>query len=87
MGQTGKNVQNDKRLETSQMERKLGVLVDGKLNMSQKRVLAAIRANCGEHQAQHCHWVREGVVPLCSALCSLTSSTVCSVGHHIIKKA
>lgn len=32
------------------------------------------------HQAQHCHWVKGGLVLLCSALCGLTSCTGCSVG-------
>lgn len=32
------------------------------------------------HQAQHCHQTREGVVPLCSEQCGLTSSTECSLG-------
>ena len=30
------------------------------------------------HQAQHCQQVRGGVVPLCSVLCDLTSSTGCN---------
>lgn len=35
------------------------------------------------HQAQHCHQTREGVVPLCSEQCGLTSSTECSLGATI----
>lgn len=44
------------------------------------------------HLAQHCHWVRGGLVLLCSVLCGLTSSTACRLaatveeGHQAIRE-
>ena len=56
----------DKRLESSPVERDLGVWVDGKLNMSQLCVLAAKRAStvlgCMKHSIAS--WSRGVIVPL-----------------------
>ena len=74
----------DKMLESSPTERDLGVVVDRRLNMSQQCALAARRDNhnlgCIKHSIAS--WLREVIVLLCSALGGLTSSTVCSSGHH-----
>ncbi|KAK4811152.1 hypothetical protein QYF61_019783 [Mycteria americana] len=60
----------DKRLECIPAERDLGVLVDGKLNMSQQCALVAKRANhilgCIKHSIAN--RLKEVIVPLYSAL-------------------
>ena len=59
-----------KRLERSPAERDLGVLVDGKFNMSQQCALAAKRTNrmlgCIKHSIAN--WSKGVIVPLYSAL-------------------
>ena len=50
--------------------RDLGVPVNIKLNVSQQCAQAAREANCPIECSEHgiASWVREGIVPLCSAL-------------------
>ncbi|KAK4823953.1 hypothetical protein QYF61_008339 [Mycteria americana] len=63
-------VLGDERLECSLAERDLGVLVDGKLSMSQQCALVAKRAHhilgCIEHSIAN--WSEEVIAPLYSAL-------------------
>ncbi|TRZ06006.1 hypothetical protein HGM15179_021102 [Zosterops borbonicus] len=60
----------NERLESSAVERDLGVLIDGKLNMSQQCALVARRAIhvLGSIRHSIAIWAKEGVVLLCSAL-------------------
>lgn len=55
-------------IESSPGEKDLGMLVDKKLDKSQRCALAAQKANCTLHQKQHGKQGDGGDCPLCSAL-------------------
>ena len=78
----------DERQESSPTERELGVVVGSKSNLSQQCALSSPKGQLypGVHQAQHCHWVRECVVPLFSVLCGLTLSSGCRFRHNNLRK-
>lgn len=74
----------NEELEGSPIERDLGVPVNSKMNTSQQHALAARKANptLGCLRPSTVSRSREGIVPHCSVLCSLTLGIVCSFGCH-----
>ena len=70
------------RLKDERLERDLGILVDGELDLRQQHALAAKRANgiLGYIRPSTASWAREGIVLLYLAQYKFTSSTVCRFG-------
>ena len=70
------------RLKDERLERDLGILVDGELDLRQQHALSAKRANgiLGYIRPSTASWAREGIVPLYLARYKFTSSTVCRFG-------
>jgi len=70
------------RLKDERLERDLGILVDGELDLRQQHALAAKRANgiLGYIRPSTASWAREGIVLLYLAWYKFTSSTVCRFG-------
>lgn len=72
-----------KPLERSAMGRDQGVHVDSKLNLSQQCVLAAEKASpLGYIRPSTASLSGKGLSHSALCWCSLTSSTICSFGHH-----
>jgi len=76
----------NKRLESSSVERDLGIMVDGKLNMSEVHPGSPKGQLYSKvHQAQHCqpHEGKNRLTPLCVA----SYLEHWGFGHHNIKRA
>ena len=76
----------DEWIESSPAKKDLGVLVDGKLTMSQQCVLAAQKANSilGCIKRSVASRSREGILPLCSTLVRTPPAVLCpALGHPV----
>ncbi|KAJ7417035.1 rna-directed dna polymerase from mobile element jockey-like [Pitangus sulphuratus] len=75
-------------MESSSMERHLGVLVDGKWNMSQQCSLETRRTNCdlGASGKASPAGQGRGLSRSVPPWCGLTLNIVCSFGHHNIRR-
>lgn len=71
----------DNRLECSPAERHLGILIDGKLNVSQQCALVAKRANptLGCIRCYIAKWSKEAIFLLCSSLVWPHLGVLCAV--------